>query len=384
MPLYPLKPGGKAVQLTWDATTSTARGGETSGYLLVQDIARISPHPSGSQLVVVNPNGSTNDDLFCTEAPADVAALTGTHILLTPTPSTSGSPFYLSVNSIACGPVEATTHRVVSYINQGAVIQVYVSETLAALTAAINAAASPEQYTATYAADGVDSGTATPMTFPAGEDVTAIVTGANSVKGVRFEAPAGSTGSVRVVNNAVGYLLVYPISTDQWPGPYGADQPLIVDPGGYLDVVASNGVWNASTTTGHLYTGGVSLSASAGTTGTEITNNSIDSIEFSAGGIQLASIVAGSQPGVIMFIQDKAYTAATGAPVPLSTPAAIVTTPLANDQVNLPATLPAGPGVYNFTKVHNVGPGFLDIKDSTDAIVVKTLPAGETYEAYNR
>lgn len=125
-----LTPLAKSIQLT-ERTTSNALNIASA---LIQ---RIDTAPGGSCLLMLGLNDSVRTKkVYVTQTPAAIAALTGIHVLLT---ETTGRSFYVNAMCVR-NLFDETSYRVVEYNYGGQTFKEKVTQSLASLQAAINAA----------------------------------------------------------------------------------------------------------------------------------------------------------------------------------------------------------------------------------------------------
>jgi len=202
-------PISKVITLT-EQTTSTAIN------IVASLIQRIDTDTGGSCLLPIGRNGSIkNDKLFVTQSPAAIAASSGIHIQLTE--YVGGLSYYLNAMCI-WQLFDETTYRVVSYNLGGQTLNVKVTQSLASLQAAINAANNNAPANAVaLIAGGINQATATLATVVAGETTIFTVSGATTPSatsaGVRLSSET-TLGTKAILYNSSSsfFLLVYPAS----------------------------------------------------------------------------------------------------------------------------------------------------------------------------
>ncbi len=228
---YKILPPSQFVTVTWAGETAQTEQ-DTSRAIQSALIQRIDTDTLGSRLTVVSPDGAQGMLSYTvTQSPAAIAALTGIHILLTPTDTTLDA-FYANVCVFRGGIIDMTSvpfggnYRTV-YLDFGTVQTLNVSESAASLVAALNAAGgiSPAPVQEVTAAGGTQ-GTATALTGNEGVNFVRIIGGAAGT-GVRL--PAAIAGTTFVIDEASGSRKnLYPATGETIEG-LAANAPLPID-----------------------------------------------------------------------------------------------------------------------------------------------------------
>jgi len=184
-------PISKVITLT-EQTTSTPIN------IVASLIQRVDTDTGGSCLLLIGRNGSIrNEKLFVTQAPAAIAALSGVHVQLTE--YVGGLSYYLNAMCI-WQLFDETTYRVVSYNLGGQTLNVKVTQSLASLQAAINAANNtPTGNILSVGLLGTTQGDAAPIAQVDGESSFVTLTGATT--------PATAAGAILAASTIKGTVV---------------------------------------------------------------------------------------------------------------------------------------------------------------------------------
>jgi len=314
-------PISKVITLT-EQTTSTAIN------IVASLIQRVDTDTGGSCLLLIGRNGSIrNEKLFVTQAPAAIAALSGVHIQLTE--YVGGLSYYLNAMCI-WQLFDETTYRVVSYNLGGQTLNVKVTQSLASLQAAINAANNnATANTVDVLAAGVNQGTATAVTGTSPLYIK--ITGGTG--GILL--PAATLGSFINIDSQVGVdLNAYP-AVGGYIGGGAVNVPFVLQANGNASFVCNTaGYWEQAENT--FPTVNADTVTSIGST---LSLAATTSVNVVAGGTTVTETLNSGGTGI--FKVNAFMVVASGTSIPAAAPGPVVR----NMYIDITAVAVAGHGI---------------------------------------
>jgi len=314
-------PISKVITLT-EQTTSTAIN------IVASLIQRVDTDTGGSCLLLIGRNGSIrNEKLFVTQAPAAIAALSGVHIQLTE--YVGGLSYYLNAMCI-WQLFDETTYRKVSYNLGGQTLNVKVTQSLASLQAAINAANNnATANTVDVLAAGVNQGTATAVTGTSPLYIK--ITGGTG--GILL--PAATLGSFINIDSQVGVdLNAYP-AVGGYIGGGAVNVPFVLQANGNASFVCNTaGYWEQAENT--FPTVNADTVTSIGST---LSLAATTSVNVVAGGTTVTETLNSGGTGI--FKVNAFMVVASGTSIPAAAPGPVVR----NMYIDITAVAVAGHGI---------------------------------------
>jgi len=314
-------PISKVITLT-EQTTSTAIN------IVASLIQRVDTDTGGSCLLMIGRNGSIrNEKLFVTQAPAAIAALSGVHVQLTE--YVGGLSYYLNAMCI-WQLFDETTYRKVSYNLGGQTLNVKVTQSLASLQAAINAANNnATANTVDVLAAGVNQGTATAVTGTSPLYIK--ITGGTG--GILL--PAATLGSFINIDSQVGVdLNAYP-AVGGYIGGGAVNVPFVLQANGNASFVCNTaGYWEQAENT--FPTVNADTVTSIGST---LSLAATTSVNVVAGGTTVTETLNSGGTGI--FKVNAFMVVASGTSIPAAAPGPVVR----NMYIDITAVAVAGHGI---------------------------------------
>jgi len=314
-------PISKVITLT-EQTTSTPIN------IVASLIQRVDTDTGGSCLLLIGRNGSIrNEKLFVTQAPAAIAALSGVHVQLTE--YVGGLSYYLNAMCI-WQLFDETTYRKVSYNLGGQTLNVKVTQSLASLQAAINAANNnATANTVDVLAAGVNQGTATAVTGTSPLYIK--ITGGTG--GILL--PAATLGSFINIDSQVGVdLNAYP-AVGGYIGGGAVNVPFVLQANGNASFVCNTaGYWEQAENT--FPTVNADTVTSIGST---LSLAATTSVNVVAGGTTVTETLNSGGTGI--FKVNAFMVVASGTSIPAAAPGPVVR----NMYIDITAVAVAGHGI---------------------------------------